>query len=245
MKLLLSPAKKMRRDDDIAWSELPIFLKDAERILKALRALSAEERKKLWKCSDALAQENERSLSCMSLTGNPSAAVFSYVGLAYQYLSSESLSESELSWLQDHLRILSGLYGVLRPMDGIVPYRLEMGAALSVEGHRDLYSFWNHRIADQLAAENDTVVSLASKEYEKAVLPYLEKEKVVQIVFADRTDKGMVTKGTFAKMARGMMTRWLAEKKAESTEEIKCFDLGYDYLPEQSDEHHLVFLKRR
>ena len=245
MRIILSPAKKMRRDEELLPETVPVFLNRAEELLGALRSLTAGQRQKLWKCSDRLAQENEENLSHLDLYRNPSCALFSYVGLAYQYLSAESLEEQSFVYLQNTLRILSGFYGVVRPMDGIVPYRLEMAASLSVNGCKDLYAFWNSMLYEEVMKDEDVLINLASEEYAKAVVPYVQKEKVVHIVFADQGKKGLVTKGTFAKMARGAMTRWMAENRIENAEDLKGFAEGYRFLERESDESHYVFLKNR
>ncbi len=245
MRIILSPAKKMRRDEDLPSLTKPVFRKETEEILEALRALTPKERQKLWKCSDKLAAENEENLAHLDLNRDPSCALFSYVGLAYQYLSAESLEEKSLAYLQENLRILSGFYGVVKPMDGIVPYRLEMAATLSVNGCKDLYSFWNEKLYEEVMRGEQVLINLASEEYAKAVIPWIKEEKVIHIVFADQGKKGLVTKGTFAKMARGAMTRWLAENGIEDPEGLKQYAEGYRFLREESDDSHYVFLKKR
>ena len=245
MRIILSPAKKMRRDEDLASLSMPVFLKETQEILKSLRSLTPAKRQKLWKCSDRLAAENEENLAHLDLFRDPSCALFSYVGLAYQYLSAESLEEKSLAYLQKNLRILSGFYGVVRPLDGIVPYRLEMAALLSVNGCRDLYAFWNEKLYEEVMRGETVLINLASEEYAKSVLPWIGEEKVIHIVFADQGKNGLVTKGTFAKMARGSLTRWMAENAVEDPEEIKEYAEGYRFLKEESDDFRYVFLKTR
>ena len=155
------------------------------------------------------------------------------------------METAQLDYLREHLRILSGFYGLLRPFDGVTPYRLEMQAKLSVDGHRDLYDFWGDTLALQLAAETDFVLNLASKEYSRAVEPHLPKSvRFLTCTFGEWKDGKVIEKGTMCKMARGQMVRWLAENNVTSWADIRAFDqLGYRFQPELSNESHNVFLK--
>ena len=174
MRIIISPAKKMNRDtDSFAPEGLPAFLPETRRVLSALEALSPAQLQALWKCSDAIARENVERLRTMDLERGLTPALFAYEGIQYQYLAPGVLEREALDYVKEHLRILSGFYGLLRPMDGVTPYRLEMGAKLAVDGCRDLYAFWGERLALALAAETDLVLDLASKEYSRAVLPHL------------------------------------------------------------------------
>ncbi len=148
MKILISPAKKMRSDPDtLAPEALPALLPETERLLAALRAMTPGELQALWRCSDAIAAQNLERLRDMDLRRRLTPALLSYVGLQYQYMAPGVLEQRQYDYLQDHLRILSGFYGVLRPFDGVTPYRLEMGARLKTEGARDLYAFWGDKLA--------------------------------------------------------------------------------------------------
>ena len=155
------------------------------------------------------------------------------------------MEAAQLDYLREHLRILSGFYGLLRPFDGVTPYRLEMQARLSVDGCRDLYDFWGNALARQLASETDFVLNLASKEYSRAVEPHLPKSvRFLTCTFGEWKDGKVVEKGTMCKMARGQMVRWLAENKVTNWADIRAFDqLGYQFQPELSNGSHYVFLK--
>lgn len=239
MKVILSPAKKMiRADDDFAWKDLPVYVEESEVLLKELQGYDEASLKKIWKCSDRLVRENMARLQDADLRNHLSPAVFSYVGLAFQHLSPGAMTEKGLAWLQEHLRILSGFYGILRPFDGIVPYRLEMQAVLPQTG--SLYRFWDRKLYDAIGDE--MIIDLASKEYSDAVLPY--SQKTVTVVFAEEKDGRLIQKGTFAKMARGEMVYWLAENSIEEPEEIRAFDVGYDYRKDLSSEKEYVFVRR-
>ena len=160
-------------------------------------------------------------------------------------MASGVFETGQLAYIRGHLRILSGFYGLLRPFDGVTPYRLEMRARLSVDGHRDLYGFWGSRLADQLAAEADLVLNLASKEYSRAVEPHLPPTvRFLTCTFGELKDGKVIEKGTVCKMARGQMVRWLAENNITAPEDIPAFDqLDYRYSPRHSTENHYVFIK--
>ena len=244
MRIILSPAKTMRTEEVIPAETKPVYLAQAEEIVHALKALTAEGRRTVWNCSEKLAAENEARLAHMNLHGAVSPALYSYSGLAFTHLSPESLDDAGLAYLQEHLRILSGLYGILPPLDGIVPYRLEMGSKFSVGGTRNLYEYWGSLLYEDLYRDNDTVINLASEEYSSAVTPWLtDPSSMISIVFAEEVRGSLKTKGTFAKMARGQMTRWLAETQAEDPQIIKTYRRGYRYEPSASDETRWVFVR--
>ena len=247
MRIIISPAKQMREDrDTLPPRGLPGFLPETGRLLSALRNLSPAELQKLWKCNNAIAALNVERLQTMDLERGLTPALLSYVGIQYQTMAARVLETGQYEFLQEHLRILSGFYGLLRPFDGVTPYRLEMGARLSVDGCRDLYAFWGEKLARALAGESGWVLDLASKEYSRAVLPHLPPSvRVVSCVFGElRPDGKVVEKGTLCKMARGEMVSFLAECGAEDFETVKQFDrLGFCFSPERSDETQFVFVK--
>ncbi|MFR4802971.1 MAG: YaaA family protein, partial [Eggerthellaceae bacterium] len=140
--------------DTFAWRDMPRFLSQARELLDALRALSYDEAKALWQCSDALAELNfERFRTLEVRSGALTPAVLAYEGIQYQHLAPRVMDEAQLAYLQEHLRILSGFYGVLRPFDAVVPYRLEMQAKLAVGETRGLYGYWGSRLYEALAAD--------------------------------------------------------------------------------------------
>ena len=173
MRILISPAKKMREDTDTFLPEsLPAFLPRTERLKAALEAMSPQALQRLWRCNDAIAALNVERLAHMDLRRHLTPALFSYEGIQYRYLAPGALEEAALDYLREHLCILSGFYGLLRPFDGVMPYRLEMQARLNVDGTGDLYGFWGSTLAEALAAQTDVVVNLASREYSRAVEPH-------------------------------------------------------------------------
>lgn len=247
MKIIISPAKKMNISETMEWKELPVFLREAEEISAYMRSLSYEEAKKLWKCNDKIARLNYERFQMMDLRRNLSPAILSYEGLQYQYMAPEVLDEEALDYLQGHLRILSGFYGVLRPFDGIVPYRLEMQARAAVGGSRDLYGFWGDRLYRELVSGGtEVIVDLASREYSKAVSPGQgDPVRMIAVTFGEEKDGKVVQKGTMAKMARGEMVRFMAENRMTDPEEIKSFErLQYRFSEKHSTEDSYVFLRK-
>ena len=249
MNIIISPAKKMNvREDELDWADLPCFLSKAEELKEYIRGLSRSEARALWQCNETIAGLNYGRFQAMDLTGRLTPALLSYEGIQYQYLAPGVLTQEELDYLEGHLRILSGFYGLLRPFDGVVAYRLEMGAKLSVSGKKDLYAYWGDTLAQALWEESDIVVNLASQEYSRAVLPHLPPSvEVLTCTFGElRKDGRVVEKGTLCKMARGQMVRWMAERGVRRSEELKDFqDLGYRYDAAHSGHDHYVFLKEK
>ncbi len=247
MRILIAPAKKMNRDpDSFAPDTLPAFLPQTRQILAALKTLSPGQLQALWKCSDALARQNVERLETMDLERDLTPALFSYEGIQYQYMAPGVLEQEALDYVAEHLRILSGFYGLLRPMDGVTPYRLEMGAKLAVNGCQDLYAFWGDRLAAALARECDFVLDLASREYSRAVLPHLPPTiRRVTCVFGEERDGRVVEKGTLCKMARGRMVRWLAQCGGSDGEAVQAFsELGFSFSSSRSTPNHYVFVKK-
>ena len=247
MRIIISPAKKMRVDSDtLPVRDLPRFLERAEQLAGLLCEKSYEELKALWRCSDAIAALNARHLEEMDLRRGLTPALLAYQGIQYQYMVSTVFTRDEYNYLQEHLRILSGLYGVLRPFDGVVPYRLEMQAKLSGPAFSSLYQFWGSLLAEDLAGETDLVLDLASQEYSRAVLPHLPPSvRTVSCVFGEEVGGRVIEKGTLCKMARGEMVRWAAVSRLEDTAELPRFQaLGYSFSPERSSPSRFVFLRK-
>lgn len=246
MKIIISPAKKMRREEYVAPLHRPMFLKEAGELLSFLRSLSDSEKAKVWKVKGALLSSSLSSLSMLSLEDIGSPAIFSYDGIQYTYMSPSSFTDSMLEYAEKNLRIISGLYGLLRPLDGVGTYRLEMESPISIPGYGDLYSYWGGKIASSLMEDDRLLVNLASAEYSKAVLPYLPSTvTVVTPVFLDWEKGRYVSKGVYAKMERGEMVRFLAETRAETVEDIMKFSSrGYEFSRFLSDSNTLCFVRK-
>ena len=246
MRIIIAPAKKMVTDtDSFAVDGLPQFLEQTERLNAVLQGMSPKELQALWRCSDAIARLNVERLEQMDLRRNLTPAVMAYEGIQYRYMAPGVMAAAHLNYLRAHLRILSGFYGLLRPFDGVTPYRLEMQARLPVNGCRNLYQFWGDRLARQLASETSLVLNLASKEYSKSVEPHLpESVQFITCTFGEWKDGKVIEKGTQCKMARGQMVRWLAEHNITDAADIQVFDqLDYQFQPSLSTGGHKVFLK--
>ena len=244
MKIILSPAKKMNMDPDrLAPAGLPDFLDQTEEILVWLRDRSYEELKALWKCNDKIVQQNIARLEQMELRSQLTPAVLAYEGIAYQYMAPSVFEDGHYDYVQEHLRILSAFYGVLRAMDGVTPYRLEMQAKASIGGKKDLYELWGNRLYEAVVDESRVIVNLASKEYSKCIEKYLTPEdRYITITFCEKSGNKLVTKGTYAKMARGEMVRYMAEHQIEDPIEIRNFDrLGYVFREDLSTDKEYIF----
>ncbi len=244
MKIILSPTKKMRRDLDFLSPEaLPCCLSKTEEILNYLRGLTPEQLQTLWGCNDAIARENLDRLSQMDLTSQLTPAILSYEGIAFQYMAPSVFQDSQMAYVQAHLRILSGFYGVLKPLDGVRPYRLEMQAKASPGGCRDLYEFWGRTLYDLVHDDSGIILNLASKEYSRCIEKYLAPEdRFITCTFAEKVNGKLRQKGTFAKMARGEMVRYLSEVQAQTPEKAKDFQgLHYHFREELSTDREYVF----
>lgn len=248
MRIIISPAKKMKRDTDfLDCRQTPQFLTETQMLLALLQKLNYEEAKSLWKCNDAITTLNMERIREMDITQNLTPAIFSYEGIQYQYMAPGILQMEELEYLQQHLRILSGFYGIVRPFDGVVPYRLEMQAKLSGPGFKSLYEFWNRKLADQLFSESDVILNLASKEYSKCIAPYVgDNVRMISCVFGQEVGGKLVERATLVKMARGEMVRFMAGRQITRVEDIKGFD-GFDFrfADELSDERTYVFVQKK
>lgn len=245
MKIIISPTKQMSNEQDFFFPESqPQFLEQTKQVLAELQKLTYKEAKTLWHCSDKLAQENFERLQQMDLEKNTAPAIMSYKGLQYQYMAPDLFTKPGLAYLQEHVRILSGFYGILRPFDGIVPYRLEMQAPLSVMNQPHLYAFWGRKLYDALDFNQGPVINLASKEYSKAITPFLKKkDELIEVSFAQLINDKLKVKATLAKMARGEMVRFLSENNVTTIEKIKEFDHpNYQFSKEYSTSEKLVFL---
>lgn len=247
MRIIISPAKKMRVDtDSLPWRDLPQFLPKTEQLRDILQGMSYDQLKRLWKCNDRIAEWNVKRLAHMDLHSRLTPAVLSYEGIQYQYMAPGVFTDREYAYIQEHLRILSGFYGVLKPFDGVTPYRLEMQAKLRAGDAKDLYGYWGGSLAEQLFGETDCIVNLASKEYSVCISKYLtENVRFITCIFGEEKDGKVIEKGTMCKMARGEMVRYLAENQITDPVKIKSFHrLGYCFEPEYSDDRKYVFIRK-
>ena len=246
MRIIISPAKKMAVHADVlTYESLPAFLDRAEVLKDWVRSLSYAEQKELWACNDSIAEQNARRFENMDLRRNLTPAILAYEGIQYTYMAPSVFEEGQFGYVEDHLRILSGFYGMLRPMDGVVPYRLEMQAKAQVDGHANLYEYWGDMLYHEVMDESRILVNLASKEYSKAVEKYLQpRDTFITCVFGELSKGKVVQKATYAKMARGEMVRYMASIDAQSPEQLKGFDWsGYAFDEGRSTDSEYVFVK--
>lgn len=246
MRIIISPAKKMNVDtDSFPYRDLPVFLTNTEELCQKLQSMSYEELKKLWKCNDQIAELNVRRLRDMDLHKDLTPAVLAYEGIQYQYMAPGVFTEQEYSYVQDHLRILSGFYGILRPFDGVTPYRLEMQAKLKIGEYKDLHAYWGNRLAETLFGETNCIINLASKEYSICVSKYLpDSVRFITCVFGEEKNGKIIEKGTMCKMARGEMVRFMAQNQINTPEQIWMFDrLNYRFDETRSDENTYIFMR--
>ena len=256
MLFLLSPAKSLDYDTPphVAAHTQPLFKRQSAELMAVLKTKTPPQISSLMKLSDALAGLNVARYEAWSpkfTAQNSKQAALAFHGDVYQGLDAKTLSEAQLAWAQDHLCILSGLHGVLRPLDWMQPYRLEMGTALATGHGKNLYQFWGAQIADYLNERaavdlSPVIVNLASEEYFKAVHHSTLKVRVVTCVFEEfRGDKYKII-SFMAKRARGLMVRYAIENKLVTVEKLKGFDVeGYCFDASASGLDRLVFRRRR
>lgn len=252
MKIVISPAKSLDFESKAPTEKysMPVFLSEAERLNKVLRKKSAKSLGKLMSISDALARLNYERNQIWGLPftlDNAKQAVYSFTGEVYRGLDMASMPLEDLGQLQDKLRILSGQYGLLKPLDLMQPYRLEMGTKLKVGTRDNLYKFWGTSITRALndeLSEGELFLNLASNEYFKVLQPAELKVPVVTPVFKDLKNGRLMSIMTFAKHARGMMVRYIIDNKIDSLEGVKGFDRdGYAFDGNLSSDTELVFTR--
>ncbi len=247
MKIIISPAKKMNVDtDSIEYMSIPSLMQYTEKILLNLKNKSYEELKKIWNCNDKIVNQNIERLNKIELNKNLTPAVLAYEGIAYQYMAPAVFTYEQFNYIQNNLRILSGFYGVLKGLDGIVPYRLEMQSKLKIEDSKDLYDFWGDKLYKEILDEDRVIINLASKEYSKCIEKYLtDKDTYITCTFGEFENNKFIQKATFAKMARGEMVRFMAENNIINPEDLKLFNrLDYSYREDLSSKTEFVFERK-
>lgn len=246
MKIIISPAKKMNRyTDEPGYVRLPFFLREAEQLKECLCGFSYEALKNLLCTNDRIATLNFERYRDMDLLRDPTPALLSYDGIQYKYMAPQVFEHSYFDYVENHLRILSGLYGLLRPLDGIVPHRLEMQAKLKTDFCNNLYDFWGKKLYSRLTMGDHIILNLASGEYSRAISKYLTPGVTyITCTFGEWENGKIREKGVYVKMARGEMVRFMAENKVEKPGDVKYFDrLGYSYRSDLSTQTNYIFLK--
>ncbi|TBX28394.1 peroxide stress protein YaaA [Nioella sediminis] len=249
MLIVLSPAKKLdwsERDVDMT---APMFQQDADRLAEVAQGLSVAELQKLMHISESLGKLNRDRFARFHDHAEKRPAVLAFAGDTYTGLEAGSLDAEELAFAQDHLRILSGLYGLLRPLDAMQEYRLEMGSRLKTDRGRSLYDYWGVQIAEALNAEadrlgTDTLINCASVEYFTAVKPDVLRPRVITPQFLEEKPGGPKVVSFFAKKARGAMARFIIQNRLRDPEGILDFDNGgYRYAPDLSTSDKPAFYR--
>jgi len=235
MKIIISPAKKLAYDNLINKGTSISFLEETNYLVKELKTYSLSDIKNLMNLSDKLAQLNWQRFQDWN-TENVGQALFIFNGDVYQGLKAETLSDIELDFAQENLRILSGLYGLLKPKDLISPYRLEMGTKLITKAGNDLYKFWKNRLHQALLSElnnEEEIINLASEEYSKAIHINKFSNPVITPVFKDFKNGKLKVISFYAKRARGEMVNFIIKNKIKKSDNLKSFsNLGYQFAEE-------------
>jgi len=248
MKVIISPAKKLneKKCDFTSKSSIP-FAKESEDLVKELKNFSQDEIISLMGVSPSIASLNKQRFNNWSypFNGFSKPAVFMFDGAVYNELDVETLKQSDILYMQDNLRILSGLYGILKPLDKIMPYRLEMGTKLAVNGHKNLYEFWGDKITKQLLSEcsqGDIILNLASNEYSKA-LDLKSFSNVITPVFKDYKNDKLKVISFFAKKARGAFARFVMTEKPKKIDDLFNFNaLGYQFS-ERNSKNEIIYTR--
>lgn len=252
MLIVISPAKRLDWAERETETTAPDFADDAMRLAKTMRNLTLGDLRKLMDLSDDLARLNRDRFRAYSDTPEAEAtrpAVLAFAGDTYQGLDAQSLDADEMAWAQEHLRILSGLYGVLRPLDAIQAYRLEMGSRLKTRRGTSLYDYWRDDLAKALnrqaeAVGTDVLINCASQEYFGAVAPKALKLRVITPQFLEEKNGQAKIVSFFAKKARGAMARFIIQHRIADPEGLRDFDLGgYEYNPDMSEPEKPVFTR--
>lgn len=247
MKIIISPAKRMK--DYIAYllpQSKPVYLKESRQLLKLMKQMDVKQIKRMLQCSDKIAEESYDTYHHMKLSSIGVPAILAYDGIQYKYMAPHIFSEEQFSYVQNHVFILSGFYGVLRALDGVIPYRLELDNSFSSDQFNNLYTFWKDKPYQFISKDCDVILDLASVQYGKIIKRYIKSgQHYVKCSFMETCKDGFKEKGVYVKMARGAMLRYLAENNVTTLDQVKQFhELGYQYQNELSDENHYVFTRK-
>ncbi len=246
MKVIISPSKTMvesiKFDRKLS---LPTNEKETKEIMKRLKELTVEDIRQLMKINDRLAKLNKCRFDSLTFDTNGNPAILSYDGLQYKNIQLDKFTEDEIAFLDNHVRIISGLYGVLKPFDSIYPYRLEMQSKLQIGDATSLYGYWGSKIFNTLEKETDTIINLASLEYSKIIKPYVhENVNFITCIFKVRKGDKLKVESTASKIARGQMIHFIIKNKIKEANNIKKFNFdGYSYVKELSSKEEYIFVK--
>jgi cytoplasmic iron level regulating protein YaaA (DUF328/UPF0246 family) len=250
MLTVLSPAKKLDFEGTALKIDAttPDFMDDAAHLSRVAKQLGVAELQKLMRISEALAKLNHDRFQTFAESPTPEQvkpAALAFNGDTYAGLQADTLSADDLTYAQRHLRLLSGLYGLLRPMDNIQPYRLEMGSRLATARGKTLYHYWGSRLAEAVnEIESDTLLNCASVEYFKAIDQKVLTARIITPVFMEARDGTARIVSFYAKKARGMMARFVVQERVDRPEGVRDFNLGgYAFQPAESEGNRMVFTR--
>ncbi|UCS93752.1 peroxide stress protein YaaA [Echinicola marina] len=250
MIAIISPAKTLDLSTtDISLASQPDFKSDIKALVSIMKKKSSSDIQKLMKVSENIAQLNEERYQNFSAdfnVENSKQALLAFKGDVYKSMDVDNYSEEDLNFAQEHLRILSGLYGLLKPMDLIQPYRLEMGISLKNKKGKNLYEYWGTKISKALneLAQGEAIINLASQEYAKAVDKKSLKSRLINVNFKEHRDGKYKIIGIFAKQARGLMADYIIKNQITEPEKIKLFNVdGYEFSAPQSTENEWIFVR--
>jgi cytoplasmic iron level regulating protein YaaA (DUF328/UPF0246 family) len=253
MIAIISPAKRLDFDNRVDFKPTEVrFKKETKSLIETLRQKSEKEVQTLMSLSDRLANLNLERYQQFQTDATPKdakQALFAFQGDVYQGMQADTFDKNDVDYAQQHLRMLSGLYGILRPLDMIQPYRLEMGTKLSINGHDTLYSFWGDKIAKALQKDlqeqgDDIIINLASNEYFKAVDTKAMEARIVDVDFKEVKAGKYKTVAIYAKKARGMMAHFMIKNKISNPQHLQGFDYdGYTFNDSISEGNKLVFTR--
>lgn len=246
MKIIIAPAKLMKIDrDTFPVQSKPQFLNQAKILAQFLKSRTPQQLQDLWQVSDKVFKSSYQQLEQLDLEHYLTPAILAFSGIQYQYMAPDLFTQAALAYIQNNLRILSGFYGMLRPFDGICSYRLELNTKMKGFIDYSLYHFWGSEIADELFKKDDIVINLASKQYSRLIAPYLTKKRqMITIDFQELKNKQWKTVGVHAKMLRGEMVRFIAEKQIKNPAELQDFhDFDYHFDANASSSDHYIFRK--
>ena len=249
MLFLISPTKTMKQDGKRKPTSIPVFIEKTKIITKVIQQYTQEELQDLMKIKEPLAIQVKRQFESILFDEYGTSAIETYDGLQFKYMNISTLNESDLEYILQHVRILSGFYGIVKPMDSIYPYRLEMQTKMSVDEHKNLYEYWENVIVEEIQKEikNHTcsyVINLASKEYDKAIRKRMSGENFIDVIFQVEKKGKRKVEATASKMARGKMIRFAAQHKIERVEQLYEFcEDGYCLDQNLTNQQQIVFYK--
>ena len=250
MLLILSSAKTLVFEDAFTVPETtqPIYQEDANILVNSLKTFSSEQLEKLLKVSESLANLNHQRFQSFS-NSQKRASILAYRGDVFKQIELENFKDNDYLFAQGHLRIMSGLYGILRPLDEISPYRLEMNTRLKTEKYNNIYQFWAEKTTQQLNKElekhdNKLLLNLASDEYSRIIKSEQFNYPILKVSFKEMRDGKLKTIGIMAKKSRGLMTNWIIKNQIDEPLKLKDYSgLGYHYDQNLSNEQEIVFVK--